>query len=60
MNKYQYLYVIQGNYGMGWEDLTYEDTRRDAKRMLRDYDVNETQYPHRMIQRRVLNGSGEE
>ena len=23
--KYMYLYVLQGHYGFGWEDLTAED-----------------------------------
>lgn len=26
-NKYNYLYVLQGNYGHGWEDLTAEDKK---------------------------------
>ena len=53
MNKYQYLSVLQGDYGQGFEDLTqgsYEDCRRDLK----DYRENEGGH-YRIINRRVLN-----
>jgi hypothetical protein len=46
-------YTIQGNYGNGWEDLTSEATRTEAKNRLREYNENERQYAHRMIKRRV-------
>lgn len=46
------IYVTQGHYGQGWEDLTASDTRSGAKDDLRDYDVNEPQYPHRIVVRR--------
>lgn len=45
------MYVVQGNYGSGWEDLTYEDTREEARLMLADYDENEVQYKHRIVKR---------
>jgi len=53
--KYDYPYIVQGNYGdtYQWEDLTASDDRAEARRDLRDYNLNEP-YPHRMIQRRVL------
>lgn len=44
-------YVIQGNYGYGWEDVTIESTREDADQMLGDYDHNEPQFPHRVVVR---------
>jgi len=38
----QYEYALQGNYGPhGWEDLTVEDTRKDALEQLKTYRENE-------------------
>ena len=51
-NKYEYLYVVQGNYGYGWEDLISSEDHREAKARLKDYRDNEKKYSHRMIQRR--------
>jgi len=51
-NKYEYLYVIQGNYGYGWGDLISTEDYREAKARLKDYRENEKKYAHRMIQRR--------
>jgi hypothetical protein len=53
-SKYEYLFIIQGHYGQGWEDLTAEERWRDARDRLREYDCNETHSPHRTIKRRVL------
>lgn len=44
-------YVVQGNYGQGWEDLTFCETRQEAKGERDTYDANETQYPHRYVAR---------
>lgn len=46
-------FTIQGNYGQGWEDVTAEDNRREARERLKEYRENEPQYPHRLITRRV-------
>jgi hypothetical protein len=46
-------YAVQGNYGQGWEDETYEDDRRQALKRLREYRENMPEYPHRLISRRV-------
>ena len=46
-------YIIQGYYGQGWEDVTAEDTRTEAKTRLKEYRDNEPMYAHRMIKRRV-------
>ena len=43
----------QGNYGCGWETVTIDDNKQDAMQMLRDYNENEPQYPHRVIKKRV-------
>lgn len=53
-NKYIYLYVVQGNYGCGWEDLTQSENYAEARQDLKDYRENEP-YPHRLIHRRELN-----
>lgn len=46
-------YVVQGNYGYGWEDLTSSDDPAEAKNDLKAYRENETGVPHRLITRRV-------
>jgi len=46
------VYVVQGNYGYGWDDLFEEDTWLDAKQALKEYQENEPQYSHRIITRR--------
>ena len=53
MNKFEYLFVLQGYYAFGWEDLTTEDTLREAKEQMRTYRENEGG-TYRVIQRRVL------
>jgi len=52
--KTKEVFVIQGNYGQGWEDVTEEDKYSEARQRLREYDANEN-YPHRRITRRVEN-----
>ena len=55
MNKYLYLWIVQGHYGFhGWEDVTASETWQEARADLRSYRENEPQYPHRLIQRREL------
>jgi hypothetical protein len=51
-------FVIQGNYGR-WEDVTVEETYREARAQLRAYNDNEPQYRHRLITRRVPLQGGE-
>ena len=56
VNKYLYLFVVQGWYGsLGWEDVTAADNYPEARGYLRDYRENEPQYPHRLIRRREPN-----
>lgn len=52
--KFDYVLIVQGNYGYGWGDLTQEGTWKEARAMRRCYDENETNAPHRVISRRVL------
>lgn len=54
INKWSFDYVIQGNYGSGWDDLTTEETYLDGINQLKCYNENEN-YPHRLIKRKVLN-----
>jgi len=53
-NRFLYLWVIQGNYGQGWEDECVEDSLTEARARLREYCEN-SPYPSRMIQRREPN-----
>ena len=57
MNKYQYLYVVQGNYGYGhgYEDLCASEKWKEARDDLRLYRREERMGSYRMIKRRVLN-----
>ena len=57
-NKYSYLYVLQGHYSMGWEDLcaaaqTWEGWK-EMKDNRKDYQENE-RGTYRIIKRRELN-----
>ena len=55
-NKYQYLHVLQGNYGYGhgWEALCASESYREVRQNLREYRENEGGN-YRMIERRELN-----
>ena len=50
--KTKKVFVIQGDYGQGWEDVTEEESYIEAKNRLHEYNENEPQYPHRRIIRR--------
>ena len=52
-NKYEYQNVIQSYY-QGWEDVTYSEDWKEARRDLKDYRDNEPLTPHRKIIRRIL------
>ena len=49
------VYVLQGNYGIGWEDLVEYDDYTEARNDLKEYRENEPKYVHRLITRRVPN-----
>jgi len=53
-NKFVYLFVVQGFYSQGWEDLTQSENRTEARDDLKAYRENE-RGTFRMIQRRELN-----
>ena len=46
-------YQILGDYGYGWECLFAEETLKEAKQMLKDYNENEPQYAHKIKKVRV-------
>lgn len=46
-------YQIHGNYGYGWEELTAEETYKEARAQLRCYNENEPGIPHKIVKRRV-------
>ncbi len=55
VNKYLYLFVLQGNYGYGhgFEDLCASESWREVRDHLREYNENEGGN-YRIIERRVL------
>jgi hypothetical protein len=62
MKRFNYLYVLQGNYGHGWEDLGAEDKSvRGAYKRIRqtkkEYVENEGRI-YRIIERRERNTVG--
>lgn len=60
MQKKELCFIVQGNYGYGWEDLTahgcgirqkdYCEAIKGARQDLKDYNMNES-YAHRIIER---------
>jgi len=46
-------YEIQGYYGQGWECVTTEETRKEAKEQLDCYRKNEIFNAHRIVKKRV-------
>ena len=50
-NKYSYLFVLQGNYGQGWEDLCASESSKEVRDNRKDYRENEGG-TYRIIQRR--------
>lgn len=57
-NKYSYLWVLQGCYSMGWEDLSAENKTWEGLKAIRqtrkEYAENEGG-TYRIIKRRELN-----
>jgi hypothetical protein len=51
-------YVVQGLYTefIGWEDLTFCETRAEAREECHTYNVNEPDVPHRVVTRRDFEG----
>lgn len=55
LRKYLDEYVVQGDYGQGWQDVNTETDRKAGEVSLIEYHLNETQAEHRLITRRVPN-----
>jgi hypothetical protein len=54
LTKFVTVYVLQGNYGSGWEDLTCDVDRPKVYNNLLDYRENEGTYPLRIVTKKVL------
>jgi len=52
-NKYEYLWILQGSYGQGWEDLTAEESFKEIRARKKEYVENEGG-SYRIIRRREL------
>ena len=50
------IYVIQGRYGFGWEDLTASEDWDDVVSDLADYQRAEPRTPFKIIKRRQKEG----
>lgn len=52
--KTRLIWVVQGNYGYGhgWEDVTAEESGKEARERIREYRENERGVPFRLIRRR--------
>ena len=57
MNKYNYLFVVQGYYSTAyhWEDLTQSESWKEVRDDIKAYRENAPEYSYRIIERRELN-----
>jgi hypothetical protein len=46
-------YQIHGYYAHGWEEVTCEETRRQAKERLKEYRENEPETAFKLVKKRV-------
>ncbi len=53
--KYLYEWVLQGDYGYGWDDLTAASDRTEARSLVRDYMANAPDGAYRLVNRREPN-----
>jgi len=53
VRKTETIFVLQGNYGDGWEDLTAETTCREIRARHRDYQENDRACRLRVVTRRA-------
>lgn len=47
------LWIVQGNYGQGWEDVTSSESYKEARQDLKDYIENDKIFSYRLILKRV-------
>jgi hypothetical protein len=59
MTKYTYEYILQGNHGYGWDDLTAAPQTSAGLKAVREdrksYRLNAPEYAYRIVKRRTLN-----
>lgn len=48
----RYLYVLQGDYGQGWEDICQSEDHAEMVADRRSYVDNAPEYAYRIIRRR--------
>lgn len=58
VSKTEVIYVLQGHYGYGWEDLTAETSRKEINARAKEYRSN-APGAYRVISRRVSKATGE-
>jgi len=46
-------YVLQINYGHGFEDVTCETTRKEIRERLKEYEENEPGYNRRIVKKLI-------
>lgn len=46
-------WVIEGDYGYGWDELVTEDSSQKAREQLKCYSENEPNIPHRIRKHRI-------
>jgi hypothetical protein len=51
--KYKSIWVLKGNYGYGYEDLTAEESRTEIRKRLKEYRENEGGN-YKIVRRREL------
>lgn len=47
------VWIVQGNYGQGWEDVTSSESYKEARQDLKDYKENDKNYLYRLILKRI-------
>ena len=53
VRKTQDEFQIWGNYGHGFEELTAEATRKDAKERLKEYRMNQPEGTYKIVVKRI-------
>lgn len=54
-NKFLYLYVVQGNFAIGWEDVYTSENKQESIDVYHDYNRNDRYHCYRWVYRRELN-----
>lgn len=45
------MYIVQGDFGFGWENMSYEDTRGEAEQTLREFCSEDSKHNYRVVRR---------